>query len=135
MVIALLTVSYKVIRAASANPVDAIRVFTDLRSRVMVPHRYGAFALSYETLDDPERWLSALVAHRGLERYVQVLDVGATQVFIPPRGRAKTHMGMARRPLGVAGESVELEVDWEPEDVDASDAGDAVDDDDPEAKS
>ena len=67
----------------------------------MVPHRYGAFALSYETLEDPERWLAALVAERGLERYVEAIDIGFSRLFVPPRGRARTQHGAERRPLGI----------------------------------
>lgn len=137
-------------RRRHLSPVDALMVFEDLRARVMVPHRYGAFALSYETLDDPERWLSALVAERDLDRYVQPIEVGATQIFVPPRGRAQTQIGEPRRPLETAspasGETGKRrgrkrrrssgeDADWEPVDIDApADVADPPDDGDPEAK-
>ena len=39
------------------SPLDALYAFEDLRARLLVPIHHGAFALSYERLDEPARWL------------------------------------------------------------------------------
>jgi hypothetical protein len=49
---------------------------------MLVPIRHGSFVLSYERLEDPLRWLRALVKERGLEAYVAELAVGATRKFV-----------------------------------------------------
>lgn len=72
------------LRDGHMSPLDAIYAFEDLGARVLVPIHYGAFALSYETLDDPLRWLAQLVAERGLERHVCVLPPGASRRFTRP---------------------------------------------------
>jgi hypothetical protein len=66
------------------SPLDALYAFEDLRARVMVPIRHGTFALSYERMNDPERWLAELVAERHLERFVVKLAAGESRVFVPP---------------------------------------------------
>jgi L-ascorbate metabolism protein UlaG (beta-lactamase superfamily) len=66
------------------SPLDALYAFEDLRARVMVPIGYGTFALSYERLNDPERWLAELVSERHLERFVVRLGPGESRVFVPP---------------------------------------------------
>ena len=71
-------------RKRHMSPLDALYAFEDLRARVMVPIGYGTFALSYERINDPERWLAELVAERHLERFVVRLDTGETRVFVPP---------------------------------------------------
>ena len=71
-------------RKRHMSPLDALYAFEDLRARVMVPVGYGTFALSYERMNDPERWLSELVAERHLERFVVRLETGETRVFVPP---------------------------------------------------
>lgn len=71
-------------RKRHMSPLDALYAFEDLRARVMVPIGYGTFALSYERMNDPERWLSELVAERHLERFVVRLETGETRVFVPP---------------------------------------------------
>ena len=71
-------------RARHMSPLDALYAFEDLRARVMVPIRYGTFALSYERVNDPERWLAELVTERHLERFVVRLAAGESRVFVPP---------------------------------------------------
>ena len=71
-------------RERHMSPLDALYAFEDLRARVMVPIRHGTFALSYEQLNDPERWLAELVSERHLERFVVRLSAGETRVFVPP---------------------------------------------------
>ena len=64
------------------SPLDALYAFEDLRARLMVPIGFGSFALSYEQINDPERWLGELVAERGLEPYVSILHPGESRVFV-----------------------------------------------------
>ncbi len=66
------------------SPLDALHAFEDLQARVLVPIRCGAFALSYELLDDPASWLSQLVRDRDLGDYVVQLEAGASRVFARP---------------------------------------------------
>jgi L-ascorbate metabolism protein UlaG (beta-lactamase superfamily) len=66
------------------SPLDALYAFEDLRARVMVPIRHSTFALSYERMGDPGRWLAELVAERHLERFVVPLAAGESRVFVPP---------------------------------------------------
>ncbi|MCL4228071.1 MAG: MBL fold metallo-hydrolase [Myxococcales bacterium] len=75
-------------RARHMSPLDALYAFEDLRARLMVPIHHGAFALSYERLDAPARWLRELVAERELEAHVRVLEPGESEVFSAPRSAA-----------------------------------------------
>lgn len=104
------------LRDRHLSPLDAVTAFEDLEARVMIPHRYGAFALSYERLEEPERWLAELIDARELERYVELLEPGESRLFVPPRGRAGTEAGEPRRPLGQA----ELDEEPDPDAVDIS---------------
>lgn len=63
------------------SPLDAIFAFEDLRSRLLIPIHYGAFALSYEKLDEPERWLAELAAARGARDRIRTLAAGETARF------------------------------------------------------
>jgi L-ascorbate metabolism protein UlaG (beta-lactamase superfamily) len=71
-------------RGRHMSPLDALHALEDLQARVMVPIRHGAFALSYEHLHDPSRWLAELVRERNLEPYVAELAAGASRLFEPP---------------------------------------------------
>ncbi|MFT3698291.1 MAG: MBL fold metallo-hydrolase [Kofleriaceae bacterium] len=73
------------------SPLDALYAFEDLRSRLMVPIHHGAFALSYEKLDEPARWLIELATARGLRDHVHVMAPGETERF----DRDKTPDGVA----------------------------------------
>lgn len=77
-------------RARHMTPLDALYAFEDLQARIMIPIHYGAFALSYESLDDPGRWLSQLIRERELEGFVIELAAGQSRVFVPPRRRRAT---------------------------------------------
>lgn len=71
------------LRRHHMSPLDALYAFEDLRARVMIPIAFGSFALSYEKLDDPARWLGELVDERGLGRYVVALQPGESRLFVP----------------------------------------------------
>lgn len=71
-------------RDTHMSPLDALYAFEDLRSKIMIPIRYGSFALSYERLNDPKRWLTELVAERDLEDYVVPIANGQSRIFVRP---------------------------------------------------
>jgi L-ascorbate metabolism protein UlaG (beta-lactamase superfamily) len=68
-------------RSRHMSPLDALFAFEDLRARLLVPIHHGAFALSYERLDEPARWLVELASARGLRDHVLVLAAGQTRRF------------------------------------------------------
>jgi L-ascorbate metabolism protein UlaG (beta-lactamase superfamily) len=63
------------------SPLDALYAFEDLRARLLVPIHHGAFALSYERLDEPVRWLLDLATQRGVRDHVRVMGAGQTERF------------------------------------------------------
>ena len=71
-------------RARHMSPLDALYAFEDLRARMMIPIHHGAFALSYERLDEPARWLVELARHRGVRDHVLVMTAGQTERFVQP---------------------------------------------------
>lgn len=74
-------------RERHMSPIDALYAFEDLRARLMVPIGHGTFAMSYEKMHDPERWMAELVRSRSLEPYVATLRPGESRVFVsPPSG-------------------------------------------------
>ena len=73
----------------------------------MIPIRYGSFALSYERLNDPKRWLTELVAERDLEDYVVPIANGESRIFVRP-DNAKPRFAMPVQ------ESVEVDLNSEP---------------------
>jgi L-ascorbate metabolism protein UlaG (beta-lactamase superfamily) len=86
------------------SPLDAVYAFEDLRAKIMIPIRYGSFALSYEKLHDPRRWLAELIAERDLEEYVVAIEPGQSRVFVRPGTRPR----QAQRPITEDGIEVEL---------------------------
>jgi len=72
----------------------------------MIPIHHGTFALSYETLADPSRWLAELVHERGLKEFVVELEPGQSRVFVPPRTQARRlqhrNLSSILTPAGVA---------------------------------
>lgn len=82
-------------RDTHMSPLDALYAFEDLRSKIMIPIRYGSFALSYERLYDPERWLRQLVTERELEDYVVPIANGQSRIFVrPAKARARPRPSM-----------------------------------------
>jgi L-ascorbate metabolism protein UlaG (beta-lactamase superfamily) len=72
-------------RARHMSPLDALYAFEDLRARMMIPIHHGSFALSYERLDEPARWLVELARQRGVRDHVLVMAAGQTERFVQPR--------------------------------------------------
>lgn len=68
-------------RSRHMSPLDALYAFEDLRARLLVPIHHGAFALSYEQLDEPVRWLVELAKERGLRDHVHVMTAGQSERF------------------------------------------------------
>ena len=68
-------------RSRHMSPLDALYAFEDLRARLLVPIHHGAFALSYERLDEPVRWLIELASSRGIREHVMVMAPGQTERF------------------------------------------------------
>lgn len=68
-------------RARHMSPLDALFAFEDLRARMLVPIHHGAFALSYEQLDEPARWLVELAKQRGVRDHVRLLAAGQSECF------------------------------------------------------
>jgi L-ascorbate metabolism protein UlaG (beta-lactamase superfamily) len=63
-------------REVHMNPEEAVKAFTELQARTLVPMHYGTFRLGYEPLNEPlERLLVAARAH-GIEDKVQVMTEG-----------------------------------------------------------
>lgn len=71
-------------RARHMSPLDALYAFEDLRARILVPIHHGAFALSYEELDEPARWLIELARARGIRDHVVVMAPGQSERFVAP---------------------------------------------------
>jgi L-ascorbate metabolism protein UlaG (beta-lactamase superfamily) len=72
-------------RSRHMSPLDALYAFEDLRSRLLVPIHHGAFALSYEQLDEPARWLVDLAKQRGVRDHVMVMAAGQSERFVEQR--------------------------------------------------
>jgi L-ascorbate metabolism protein UlaG (beta-lactamase superfamily) len=71
-------------RERHMSPLDALYAFEDLRARILIPIHHGAFALSYERLDEPARWLVDLARQRGVRDHVVVMSPGQTERFVQP---------------------------------------------------
>jgi L-ascorbate metabolism protein UlaG (beta-lactamase superfamily) len=68
-------------RNVHMGPDDAIRVFKDLKAKVLVPMHYGSFRLAFEDMDEPPRWLEQLARENGVRNKLCVLDEGLPKVF------------------------------------------------------
>jgi L-ascorbate metabolism protein UlaG (beta-lactamase superfamily) len=68
-------------REVHMNPEQAIRAFTELNARIMVPMHYGSFRLSFEPPEEPLRWLRAAIQRHHIEEKVVVMEEGIPTVF------------------------------------------------------
>ncbi len=73
------------LRQRNMSPLDALYAFEDLGAKIMIPIRHGAFALSYERLDEPMRWLDELISAGNLANYIVCLEPGQSRVFQSPK--------------------------------------------------
>ena len=63
-------------REVHMNPEEAVRAFTELGARRMVPMHYGTFRLGYEPMDEPLERLQAAARGHGVEDRVLVMTEG-----------------------------------------------------------
>ena len=63
------------------SPLDALTAFTDVRARLLLPIHHGAFALSYEQLDEPVRLLTEAATARGLRDHLLLMQPGQSECF------------------------------------------------------
>jgi L-ascorbate metabolism protein UlaG (beta-lactamase superfamily) len=68
-------------RNVHTSPADAMRAFSDLNARWMVPMHYGTFKLSHEPMDEPVQLLEQEARAAGIEDRVFVLEEGVTRFF------------------------------------------------------
>lgn len=68
-------------RNVHMGPDEAIQVFRDIKAQYMVPMHYGSFKLSFESMDEPPRWLMELAMRAGLEHRVRILEEGVPALF------------------------------------------------------
>src|SRR5262249_32323509 len=66
------------------SPLHALYAFEALAARMLIPIPPGAFALPYERLDEPARWLVELARQRGVGDHVLVMAAGQTERFVAP---------------------------------------------------
>jgi L-ascorbate metabolism protein UlaG (beta-lactamase superfamily) len=90
-------------RSRHMSPLDALYAFEDLRARTLVPIHHGAFALSYEELDEPARWLAELATARAIRDHVQLMAAGQSQKFVASARAIRDHVQ-----LMAAGQSQKL---------------------------
>jgi len=68
-------------RKVHMGPDEAVRAFEDLRADWLVPMHFGTFKLSFEDMDEPERWLREVAGERRLHRHLRVLEEGVPERF------------------------------------------------------
>lgn len=68
-------------RHVHMGPDDAMKVFKDLRAQWLVPMHFGSFKLSFESMDEPPRWLRELAQQNGISHHVKILEEGVPHVF------------------------------------------------------
>jgi L-ascorbate metabolism protein UlaG (beta-lactamase superfamily) len=68
-------------RRVHIGPDDAVRAFKDLGAKIFVPMHFRTFKLSFEEMDEPERWLRELAKEEKLTEQIKILDEGVPMVF------------------------------------------------------
>jgi L-ascorbate metabolism protein UlaG (beta-lactamase superfamily) len=68
-------------RRVHMGPDEAIQVFRDLKARWLVPMHYGSFRLSFESMDEPPRWLHEIAVRDGLAHHLKMLEEGVPAVL------------------------------------------------------
>lgn len=58
------------------DPADALKAFSDLRAKYLIPIHWGNFRLSLEPLDEPPKRLAELAAQKGVKERVYILKNG-----------------------------------------------------------
>lgn len=68
-------------RRVHMGPDEALRAFGDLGARWFVPMHYGTFKLSFESMEEPARWLTELATNTGQIDRVRFLEEGVPARF------------------------------------------------------
>lgn len=68
-------------RHVHMGPDEALKVFHDIGAKWLVPMHYGTFKLSFEPLDEPERWLKELAAQQKVTHRIRILEEGVPELF------------------------------------------------------
>ena len=68
-------------RKVHMGPDEALRAFVDLGADWFVPMHYGTFKLSFENMDEPQRWLMELAQDNQLNHRLRVMEEGEPQRF------------------------------------------------------
>ncbi len=68
-------------RKVHMGPDQAVQAFKDLRAKIFVPMHFGTFKLSFEALDEPQRWLLEIAEAENLTKQIKILDEGVPTVF------------------------------------------------------
>lgn len=68
-------------RHTHMGPDQAVTAFKDLRADWLVPMHFGTFKLSFEAMEEPERWLRQIAREEGLQRHLRVLEEGVPEKF------------------------------------------------------
>lgn len=68
-------------RRVHMGPDEALRAFGDLGSQWLVPMHFGTFKLSFESMDEPARWLRELAASASVAERVRFLEEGVPMRF------------------------------------------------------
>ena len=68
-------------RKVHMGPDQAVQAFRDLQSEWLVPMHHGTFKLSFESLDEPARWMESLSREHRLEHRVRMMEEGVPERF------------------------------------------------------
>lgn len=68
-------------RKVHMGPDQAVQAFHDLQSQWLVPMHHGTFKLSFESLDEPARWMESLSREHRLEHRVRMMEEGVPERF------------------------------------------------------
>ena len=68
-------------RHVHMGPDEAVRAFKDLRAEWLVPMHYGTFKLSFEAMEEPERWLRQIAGEERLLRHLRDAGGGIPEKF------------------------------------------------------
>jgi L-ascorbate metabolism protein UlaG (beta-lactamase superfamily) len=68
-------------RRVHMGPDQAVDAFHDLGAKILIPMHYGTFKLSFESLDEPIRWLRDIALEENLINQIKILDEGVPKVF------------------------------------------------------
>jgi L-ascorbate metabolism protein UlaG (beta-lactamase superfamily) len=68
-------------RDVHMNPEEALRAFTALKARLMIPMHYGTFRLGFEPMAEPPDRLLGHARSLGLDEKIRILQEGKPAVF------------------------------------------------------